>query len=59
MNNFIDEFLRGQQACSKGEQCPTGASPAFKRGYGAQYELEQALEYNPHIKHPELKELPR
>ena len=57
MNNFIDEFLRGQQACSKGEQCPTGASPAFKRGYGAQYELEQMLEHNSMAKMPEIKEL--
>lgn len=59
MTDFITEFLAGQSACSKGKPCQADASEAFKRGYGAQYELEQALAYHPNIKHPELKELPR
>ena len=49
-----DEFLAGQKACKQGDECPLGAHPDFIRGYGAQYELEQALEWNPKAKHPEL-----
>lgn len=58
MTDFITEFLAGQSACSKGKPCPADASDAFKRGYGAQYELEQMLEHNPKATPPELKELP-
>lgn len=36
-----DEFLRGQQACIDGEECPEGASESFERGYRAQYGMEQ------------------
>lgn len=41
------EFVSGQQACKRGSLCPAGASEDFKRGFAAQYELEQVLEHNP------------
>ena len=54
MKETIPDFIAGQKACKAGEPCPAGVSNDFKRGYGAQYELEQALEWNPDAKHPEL-----
>lgn len=57
MNEFINQFLLGQQACSNGEPCPADASAAFKRGYGAQYELEQMLEHNPSAEMPNIQDL--
>ena len=54
MKTELPDFIRGQQACKRGDTCPAGASKDFIRGYGAQYELEQALEWNPKAKHPEL-----
>ena len=38
---FCFEFLAGQKSCQRGEQCPQGATEAFKRGYAAEYESEQ------------------
>lgn len=50
-----DKFLAGQKACKAGEPCKVGADEDFVRGYSAQYDLEQALEYNPKAKHPEIE----
>ena len=49
MSDFINEFMNGQLACQKGEQCPVGASEEFKRGYGAEYEWQQVCEHNPKL----------
>ena len=49
MSDFINEFMNGQLACQKGEQCPAGASEEFKRGYGAEYEWQQVAEHNPKL----------
>ena len=38
---FVEQFFAGQRACQVGEQCPQGATEVFKRGYGAEYEMEQ------------------
>ncbi len=38
---FENDFLAGQLACQNGEPCPAGASNAFIRGYGAEYERQQ------------------
>jgi len=54
MFDHINQFIDGQKACAEGKPCPADATESFKRGYGAQYELEQALEHNPAIKHPEI-----
>lgn len=54
MTDTLSEFISGQSACKRGDVCPVNASADFKRGYGAQYELEQALEWNPKAKHPEI-----
>lgn len=54
METELNEFISGQDACKRGDACPVNATADFKRGYGAQYELEQALEWNPKAKHPEL-----
>lgn len=56
MNDInIDKFLAGQKACKAGVLCEVGSDKDFLRGYSAQYELEQALEYNPKSKHPEIE----
>jgi len=56
MNDLnADKFLAGQKACKAGKPCGVGADKDFVRGYSAQYELEQALEYNPKAKHPEIE----
>lgn len=57
MGDFIADFIAGQSACATGKECHAGASSAFQRGYSAQYELEQALEYNPNAKHPEIEDI--
>lgn len=54
MKKTLPDFIAGQKACKDGKPCPVGASKDFERGYGAQYEIEQALEWNPKAKHPEL-----
>jgi len=52
----ISEFIKGQRACKTGEPSPVDAHPDFIRGYSAQYELEQALEWNPAAKHPVIEQ---
>lgn len=52
----ISEFIKGQRACKAGEPSPVNAGDDFKRGYSAQYELEQALEWNSQAKHPEIEQ---
>lgn len=54
MKDTLNDFISGQQACKRGDTCPVDATADFKRGYGAQYELEQVLAWNPKAKHPEL-----
>lgn len=52
----LSEFIKGQRACKAGAKSPENASDDFIRGYSAQYELEQALEWNPQAKHPEIEQ---
>ena len=42
-SDFVTEFLAGQMACQKGEECPPGSSKDFERGYSAQYQHEQNM----------------
>ena len=51
----ISEFIKGQRACKNGESSPVNAHPDFIRGYSAQYELEQALEWKPNAVHPAIE----
>lgn len=41
MNNFSDDFLRGQKDCGNGKPHKAGESEAYDRGYATQYEAEQ------------------
>ena len=40
---FIDDFLRGQNDCSKGVDHKPDQSDAYTRGYNAEYAAEQIL----------------
>ena len=42
---FIDDFLTGMQICSEGDVLPDNASDDMKRGYAAEYELEQIRDF--------------
>lgn len=53
----IDDFLDGQRACIAGEICPKFATKAFRRGYAAQYEIEQVAEHNPQLAKQMKKEI--
>ena len=35
------EFIEGQEACRKGESCPTKAGTDFVRGYQFEYFLQE------------------
>ncbi len=41
--SFEDDFLQGQRDCRDGKSHEAGKSDAYDRGYGTQYEAEQAL----------------
>lgn len=43
---FVDDFLRGQKACARGDKCPANESREFIRGFNAQYEREQVMTFN-------------
>ena len=42
--DFFSQFIAGQRACQHGTPCPIDASEEFKRGYAAEYELEQIID---------------
>lgn len=37
----FDDFLKGQKDCIEGKECDENSNENYKRGYAAQYELEQ------------------
>jgi len=43
MNEFADDFLRGQQDCINGKPHKQGESDAYDRGFATQYAMEQQL----------------
>lgn len=53
----VDEFLDGQRACIDGDQCPSGSSKEFERGYNAQYQIEQVAEHYPQLAKQMKKEI--
>jgi len=53
----VEAFLAGQRACQSGEPCPSRVSASFKRGYAAQYEIEQVAEYYPQLAKQMKKEV--
>lgn len=53
----VDKFLDGQRACKAGKPCEVDSDKDFIRGYSAQYDLEQALEYNSEERHPDIKDV--
>jgi len=40
-----DEFLKGQKDCKNGVTHEVGRHPDYDRGYNAQYQHEQNMEY--------------
>ena len=53
----VDSFLAGQKACQDGDPCPSKVSASFKRGYAAQYEIEQVAEHYPQLAKQMKKEI--
>lgn len=53
----IDGFLAGQRACEAGELCPSKVSASFRRGYDAQYQIEQVAEHYPQLAKKMKKEV--
>lgn len=39
--SFSYDFIEGQKACMRGDDCPQGASDGFERGYNTQHTREQ------------------
>ncbi len=45
MSNKVLDFIEGQKDCADGKPAKQGASEDYNRGYGAEYERQQAKDW--------------